>query len=132
MELRLARKHFIQFQYSGSFFSEETSVEIVERDPSKIEVPPGAYCFSFYDQIVGTIIESIGDKEIAVNSAQLDKSPTYYYGGKVYTVEELKKKFPNEQTLITNVEINSCKRTIKCRNGNWRFFKDDDVLIEEE
>jgi len=104
MESRLVRKHFVRFLYPGSFFSEDSSKEVAERDPAKVDVPQGAFCFSFYDQIVGVAIE--GDKEIPVSSGSLDESPKYYYGGKVYTVAELNAEFPNERILISNVEGN--------------------------
>lgn len=129
MEARLIRKHFVQFLYPGTFFSEDSSKEVADRDPAKVEVPQGAFCFSFYDQIVGVAIE--GGKEIPVSSGALDRSPKYYYGGKVYTVEKLKEEFPNERILISNVEGNGYKRAIKCRTGNWQPLEDSDVFIEE-
>ncbi|OGH92613.1 MAG: hypothetical protein A2534_00145 [Candidatus Magasanikbacteria bacterium RIFOXYD2_FULL_39_9] len=130
MKARLVRKHFVQFLYSGSFFSEDSSKEVAERNPSKVEVPQGAFCFSFYDQIVGVAIEN--GKEIPVSSGMLDKSSNYYYGGKVYTVARLKKEFPNDKTLISNIEGNGYKRAIRCRTGNWQPFENGDVFIEEK
>lgn len=130
MEGHLIRKHFVRFRYLGSFFSKESSNEVADRDPLKVGVPEGAFAFTFYDLVVGVAIEN--GKAIPVSSAALDESNHYYYGGKIYTVTELKKELPNKRILVSNIECNGYRRAIKCRTGNWQPFGDGDVYIEEK
>lgn len=128
MRAHFTRKHFVEFLYPAGFFCNTMTREIDERDPAKVAVPENAFCFTFYDLIVGYVIDR-GEK-IKVSSVVLDRSPKYYYGGKVYTVEEVKKQFPDEIQRISRLEGNDDKHVIICRTGNWMRFEEEDVFLE--
>lgn len=127
--MNYVRKTYVEFLYPGSFMSESSMREVKTRDVLKVEVPKNAFCFSFFD-ILSVIVEADGRK-VQLTSERVNVSPKHYYGGKLYTVAELKCAFPSERILIRNIEGNGYKKAIKCRTGNWQPLKETDVFIEE-
>ncbi len=69
-------------------------------------------------------------KKVQLMSERINVSPMHYYGGKLYTVEELKREFPDSHTLISNIEGNGYPKAIRCRTGNWQPFEKTDVFVE--
>ena len=123
------RKPYVEFLYPGSFFSESSTSKVTSRDTSKLKVPKNAFGFKFFD-ILSVVVEADG-KQIELTSERLNLSPMHYYGGKLYTVAELKRDFPNNSTLISNVEGNGYAKAIKCRTGNWQTFDETDIFVAE-
>ena len=122
------RKTYIEFLYPGSFFSESSTQEGTTRDVSKVKVPKNAFGFEFFD-ILSAVVDADG-KKARITSKRINVSPMHYYGGKLYTVAELKRKFPNERILISNIEDNGHRKAIRCRTGNWQPFEKTDVFVE--
>lgn len=118
---------YVEFFFPGSLFAESTTKKVKTRDVSKIKVPKNAFRFRFFDKHIYS--ETIDEIELK-NEKVTNESPVYYYGGKVYTIAELKREFPNEKTLIGNIESYKCKKAICCRTGNWQPFGETDILIE--
>jgi uncharacterized protein (UPF0128 family) len=77
------------------------------------------------------VVVDADGKQVELTSERLNLSPMHYYGGKLYTVAELKRDFPNNSTLISNVEGNGYAKAIKCRTGNWQPFDKTDIFIAE-
>jgi hypothetical protein len=121
------RKTYIEFLYLGSFFNESSTQEVKTRDVSKVKVPKNAFGFKFFD-ILSVVVDADG-KKVQLTSERINVSPMHYYGGKLYTVAEIKREFPNEHTLIRNIEGNYPK-AIRCRTGNWQPFRKADVFVE--
>lgn len=133
MEAVLIFKHFVEFlclEYHEQYICGVKSQEVKERDPNKIEIPSDAFCFWFYDKIVGHAIAD--GNTIPIASEDFNKSVRYFYGGRVFSIEEIEKMFPENRTLINVAQMNHYKRMIQCRNGNWQSFGDNDILIEEK
>lgn len=109
---------------------DDSTVVVAARDPKVVDVPTDqdVVGFYFYDQVAGTIM--VDGEEIQVASAVLHKSHMYYFGGCVYSLAQLKDKFPHEENLVHNAEVNGCSM-IMCRDGRWRYFQEGDVLLEE-
>jgi len=125
MESRLKLKHFI-----GYIYSDETK-EIDDRDPSKVDVPDGHIGFFFFDQIVGVVI--LDGKEISLLSNAINRSPNHFYGGQIYTIKEMREKFPDQNDAIcNNAERNGCKYLIQTRTGSWHYFREGDVYLLEK
>ena len=122
------RKTYIEFLYPGSFFSESSTQEVKTRDVSKVKVPKNAFGFKFFD-ILSVVVDTDG-KKVKLTSERINVSPKHYYGGKLYTVAELKREFPNERILISNIEGNGYPKAIRCRTGNWQPFEKTDVFVE--
>lgn len=122
------RKTYIEFLYPGPLVSESSTREVRTRDISNIEVPKNAFGFKFFD-VLSAIVNANGN-QVELTSKRINVSPMHYYGGKLYTVAELKIAFPNERILIGNIEGNGHKMAIQCRTGNWQSFNDGDIFVE--
>lgn len=126
--MNYVRKTYVEFLYPGVMFSESSTHEVESREVSKVKVPKNAFGFKFFD-ILSVVVDADG-KEVQLTSEHINVSPMHYYGGKLYTVAELKREFPNEHTLIGNVEGNGYNKAVRCRTGNWQLFEDTDVFVE--
>ncbi len=119
-------KH-IEFYFLGAPGTTRDSQRIDSRDLSKITVPVGAFGFTFYDILQATVKHE-GDTAFLI-SGKTNESPMHYYGGKVYTIDEFKELFPEEETIIRNAIDNEWKGIIKCRTGNSEPFLENHVFI---
>lgn len=126
--MEYSRQTYVRFLYPGIMLSEDSVHKVENRDVSKIRVPEDAFAFQFFDVLSTTV--TVNSKNIALTSEEIDVSPRHYYGGKVYTIAELKRELPNEHTLINNVQNNHYKKVIKCRTGNWQPFEKTDIFVE--
>ena len=128
MQIKYVRKTYVEFLYPGSFMSESWTTQVKTRDVSKLKVPKNSFAFKFFD-IISVVVEADG-KKIELTSEAINESSKHYYGGKLYTVAELKREFPMQRILISNVESNGYKKAIKCRTGNWQPFEKTDVFVK--
>lgn len=122
-------KHMVTFWLPGSFFSEDTAAEIPERTiaAAVAVAPDAAYAFQFFDS---PVVDFEFDAErFAVLPVPQNKSGTYYLGGQVYTLDEVKGMLPAENTLIGNMEGNGWPVVIKSPNGRWFPFEPGDQLV---
>ena len=126
--MNYVRKMYIEFLYPGSFFNESSTQEVQTRDLSKIKVPKNAFGFRFFDII--SVVVVVDGKKVELTSERTNLSSMNYYGGKLYTLAELKLEFPNERTLISNMECNGWLKVIRCRTGNWQPFEKTGVFVE--
>lgn len=126
--MNYVRKTYIEFLYPGAFFTESSTQEVKTRDVSRAKMPKNAYGFKFFDIL--SMAAKVDGKQVQLTSERINVSPMHYYGGKVYTVAELKREFPNKHVLIGNIEGNGYKKAILCRTGNWQVFDKTDVLIK--
>lgn len=117
-------KHFVEFSYRGAFFSEHSCKEIAERNPALVIVPEGAFAYRFYDQEQ----MMVGDELL---TGQCKNYSGYTYFGKTYTLEEVKREFPQYSILISNMERNGWNKVVKTRIGNWQPLAEGDTVIEE-
>ncbi len=126
--MTLVRKTYVEFSLPGVFFSEGLVREVKTRDIARLRVPKDAFAYYFFD----VLTESVEDqgKKVTLTSPHINISPRYFYGGKVFTLDELKNEYPKETTLIINVEFSNTQKAILCRTGNWQIFEKNDVLVE--
>lgn len=114
-------KHYVEFMYAGSFFSESSLEEIKSRD-AKIKMPKGAYSYTIYDR-----------EEIKTGKETLTgklKNPSkIYIIGEVYDIERVKKEVPDSRILVRNMECNKWDKVIKCLQGFVPFTKNH-ILIK--
>lgn len=122
-------KTYVDFLYANPLLSKTSAKEVRTRDITKLKVPENAFAFRFFD-IISLVVEVDGQK-VELKSQQINVSPRHYYGGKIYTVAELKLEFPGDLILICNIERSGCKKAIKCRTGNWRPFEETDLFVKE-
>ena len=127
--MNYVRKTYIEFLYATPIFRESSIKEVRGRDLSKVKVPKGALGFKFFD-ILSMVVEADGG-QVELTSRRINESPMHYYGGKLYTVAELKHEFPNEHILIDNFEYNNHKLAIRCRTGNLQPFEEGAIFVKE-
>lgn len=127
------KRHLVTFYSPGTFFSEETSkvidswdvekaVEMSKTVLERYDARPYGFRFSTSEQKDG----EWGIKEVA-------KSPMYWLGGTIYTLEELESKNdPDDRILISNLKSNHYTRCIVNTNS-WKFtgiLEDEDIILE--
>jgi hypothetical protein len=114
--------HYVKILYPGSFVSEESHQKINLR--KEFELPKNAYGYQFYDK-----------EKTIINGEELEGKAKHrtktFLKGIIYTLEEVKRLFPESRTLISNMEINKWDKVIKCAQGFLPFIENDYELIEQ-
>ena len=126
-------KHFVTFYSPGTFLAESTTKEIESWSTDlalkmviDIKERHGAtpYGFQFSTRERG---------ETDFNSHETEKSPLYYLGGEILTLEQVKdRKDPSDKTLISNMECNGWNKIIVNTNS-WKWvqpLKNSDVILD--
>jgi hypothetical protein len=111
----MALTHYVSFYYPGFFFGEESVKKIKNREV-KIDIPEGAFAYQFWDQ------EETKSGNETLRGNRKNYSGYYYPQGTVYTLAQVKEKFPQETMLISNMELNKYKKVVETRRGNWQPF----------
>jgi hypothetical protein len=117
--------HGVEYLYPGIFVSENECKDITSPDPALAlkKMPKGAYAFRFYEY--NQILDMKGKPK--------NFSGWTYPNGRVYTLAEIKKKFPQQKILISNMEGNGWNRVVETQTHNWVPFTDkDQVVITKE
>ena len=115
-------KHYVQYLFPGILFDEYIEEEIADRNAALVSVPNSAFGYRFFDK---TEIVFCGEKLVGESK---NFSPTTYFGT-VYTLEEIKRQFPEYQTLIDNMEANDWNQVVRTRTSTWKPLKEGDVVI---
>ena len=117
-------KHYIQWHFAGSFFSNVKLQEVPDRrDTLGDTVPPdGAYGFRFLSRQEVEI-----DGEV-MTGAQRNESPMTYFG-EVLTLEQVKQLPGDNRILISNMEGNGWERVVRTILGNFQPLRDGDVVV---
>jgi hypothetical protein len=126
--MNYVRKTYIEFLYPGSFVAESSTKEVKTREVSKVKVPKSAFGFKFFD-ILSVVVDA-DSRKVQLTSERINMSPMHYYGGKLYTLAEVEREFPQNDTLVQNMKGNGWGKVIRCRTGNWQPFEDVDVFVE--
>jgi hypothetical protein len=133
METQVYIEYYLKYQYfrPGMSYAPICSPkEIPTRDPRKLEVPESAHCFWVYNKLFGVAI--VDGQQVPFESDEFNRSPRYFIGAKIYTVEDLEREFPQKKGLIETVGTSYDKRIIRCRTGYWEFpIRSDDIFIDE-
>lgn len=127
------KQHFVKFYSPGTFVSEESTkpvdawcVDLAVRMAREITERHGAtpYGFRF-------ITRERGPDDL--DSHVSDKSPMYYLGGTIETLEQVKARATEaDNILISNMEGNKIGRIIT-NNNSWKWtapLYDDDIVLE--
>jgi hypothetical protein len=127
------KKHFVTFYSPGTFMAETTTEEIHAWDINEaikmsknIKERYGATPYGF-------VFSTRERKDNELDSKEIATSGTYFLGGKVYTLAEVKaNNDPNEQILIKNMECNGWDKIIT-NNNSWKWtqpLKENDVVLD--
>ena len=121
----MALKHYVQYAYPGIFVSETTKEPIKSRK-EKVPKKKGAYAYRFYSQ------EETKKKGEILCGRSKDFSGWYYFAGELLTLDDVKKKYAKEDTLIWNMENNHYEKVVHCGGQFLPFDKKDTMLIKEK
>lgn len=126
------KKHFVTFYSPGTFVAEHSTkpieswdvgvaVEMAKEVKERHGATPYGFQFSTRER---------SDTEF--DSKETAKSGTYYLGGKIFTLAQLKKaNNPSQKILISNMECNGWDKVV-INNNSWQwtqpFMEGDEVL----
>lgn len=127
------KKHFVTFLSPGTLFHETTEKPIESWDIIKacdmahtIQERHGATPFAFF-------FTTRSRTEQDLDSRVTETGPTYYLGGEVLTLAQVKaKKDPKNDILIRNMEANKWKKVI-INTNSWRVdqpLNENDVVLD--
>ena len=114
------KKHFVTFLSPGTFVSEQTqkpidlwNVDTAIEMSRTIKERHGATPYGFY-------FTTRGRKDDELDSRETKRSGTYYLGGKVLTLEDIKnRKDKKDDILIRNMGYNDWNRVVENCNS-WK------------
>lgn len=112
------KKHYVRFILKGNLFNNYRTEEIEARNLDHIRIPDDAFAYFFFDRIFED--QKISDPQ--------NISPVIYIGIK-YSLEEIKKDFPDAKILISNLEKNGCTNAVRTTFGNWQFLRKKDITL---
>lgn len=129
------QQHFVTFFSPGTFVAEASEVPISAWDPEiakkiarGIKERHGATPYGFR-------FTTRSRKESDLDSQVSARSPMYFLGGKVETLEEVEARATKEdQILLSNMRGNGHKRIVT-NNNFWRWIRpleESDVVLEFE
>ncbi len=113
-------KHFVIFFSPGTLFSEQTeksinswdvgkAVKMAKKIKERHGATPYGFCFT-----------SRGRKDDELDSKEIRRSGTYFLGGKVLTLKDVKERNdPKDKILISNMESNHFNKVIENCNS-WK------------
>lgn len=129
------RKHFVIFFSPGTFVAETTekpidswnidkAVEMSREVKQRYDAIPYGFCFTTRER-----------KYDELDSKEIKRSGTYFLGGKILTIEDLRaRNDPKDKILISNMECNHWNRIIE-NNNSWKWvqpLRDGDVIVPFE
>lgn len=129
----MMKKHFVIFFSPGTFVAEHTERPIERWNIDEamamargITERHGAtpYAFQFTTR---------ARNESELDSKEIKRSGTYYLGGTILTVEDIKvRNDPRDRILISNMEGNGWSKVVDNRNS-WRWIQpllEGDVVLD--
>lgn len=122
-------EHRATYYIPGTLFPETVTKKLDARsvDEAVSKAPSSAYCFELFDVLPPPDL----GPEFSVTSKPLNKSARFFIGGKLFTVEEVEREYPELGILASNMRCNDYKVVIRCRTGNWQPFQMEDTLLPD-
>jgi hypothetical protein len=111
-------KIFLLLFFRGLVADESTIHEVQSRDIEHLDIPPKAFGFQFFDA------NAAGDAD------RMNLSPTYYYGGRVMSIDQARRELPDPDVYLAAMLQSGYEKVIVCRHGNVKPFLPGDILIE--
>lgn len=120
---------YVRYLSPGSFFPEESSAAVSERDPRRIaaEAGSGVFAFAFYDVVTTTA--TAGGDEVRLSSKPLRESGLYYIDAEPLTAYQVGELPGDHSILLSNMRSNGWDTILRCRTGNFRPLEDGDEIV---
>ena len=127
------KKHFVTFLSPGTLVSETSTVEIDSWDVDDAKKKARGIVERHSAKPYGFYFTTRSRDENELDSKETGRSGTYYLGGVVKTLAEIKAvNDPNDKILISNMEMNRWDKVITNTNS-WSFtapLYDNDVVLD--
>jgi hypothetical protein len=126
------KKHFVVFYSPGTLVSETTEKPIASWDVEKAKKMARAIKERHGATPYGFRFSTRERKATELDSKETKYSGMYYLGGRILTLEDVKREMPKEETLIWNMTNNHIKKII-INDNSWRTmqaFGKGDKLVE--
>ena len=125
--------HFVTFYSPGTFVAESSSLPIDSWDVAKAKAMAGEVKERYGATLYGFRFTTRTREDNELDSKVTATSPTYYLGGTVETLEQVKARATDkERILVANMEGNKWDRIIT-NNNSWRWIQpleEDDVVLQ--
>lgn len=129
------KKHFVTFYSPGTFVAEDDTMPIDGWDVEKAVEMARSITQRYNATPYGFQFTTRARNDEELDSKIVQKSPMYYLGGKVETLEEVEaRNDPDERTLLANMRGNGYDRIIVNTNS-WKWTQplhDDDIVLDFE
>lgn len=116
-------KTYVEFLHSGRKGIECSVREVPSREIGELVIPQDAIGFIFFEE------KSTQEDGVTMKSSRLDPSGIYYLGGRLMTLNEVRRELPYARDLIANMIGEGARFVIQCPPGNFMPFRDSDTLI---
>ena len=118
-------KHYIELLYPGALFTGSYVKEVDNRDPSRVDAPRECFGFRFFDRE-----EVVSGNEVLAGNPK-NYSGVFYFG-RIHTLADVKREFPDKDILARNMEGNAWDRVVRTRRGNFQPLRLEDAVISED
>ncbi|KUK67428.1 MAG: hypothetical protein XD87_0132 [candidate division WS6 bacterium 36_33] len=118
---------FIEYLTNGGAFVGNKIKEVESREhPTPEDFPSWTYAYSFFER---DYVE-IEEQRVHLGKRK-NVSKLYYPQGRLVTIEELKKEFPDKaEQLIRNMKSAKADKVIYCRERNFLLYDpENDVIL---
>lgn len=127
------KQHFVTFFSPGTFVNEETTKPIDSWDVKKATKMAADVLERYNATPFGFQFTTRERGENDLDSHVAKRSPMYYLGGQVMTVEQVEaQKDPNNKILIQNMRSNNIERVL-VNDNSWRWvaaLNPGDVVLD--
>ncbi len=127
-------QHFVTFLSPGTFVAEDRTLPIDSWDVDRAQAMASEIVERYNARPYGFYFTTRGRGPKDLDSKQLKRSGTYFLGGTVRTVEQVRADAkPDERILLANMTGNGYSRVIENRNS-WRWTQpldDKDVVLPQ-
>ena len=114
-------RHYVEYLYPGICVSETSTREVAERNAALIAIPDRSFGFRFFSR-----------EEVELDGEVLVGKPKDYsnwiYEGEELTLAQVKKRYPDKDTLISNMECNGYDRVVMTRFGQAMLLEEGDKV----
>ena len=123
----MIKKTYVEFKHDSNEGKRYTTQEVLERDTSKLSVPPTVESFKFFDRVFGEYQDET--EKVGLESKRLNESPVYYYGGEVIQQDQVS----HGDILKEMMEKTTGRKVthiIRKRFGGYKpFFPEEDIHL---
>ena len=126
------KAHFVTFLSQGTFVCEETTKPIKSWDVQQakemaksITERHGAKPFAF-------VFSTRSRTDAELDSKVTERSGRYFLGGRVLTLDDVKREMPDQEILIRNMERNDIAKVV-VNDNPWRSIQElrpGDVVLD--